>query len=343
LTIYRVIEDGEDCGLLKLGTWIYPLHPKVSPAFKTGYDAYIFPNNTTVGEFVGLMFDENVTPDIRQYFERVLSKYSVFMAQPGTQTFGEFLAPTGKSASRSPRTDGATEAENRRVEILGRDVVIAQQELPYDTTTATGKLAAALVTGTQYLTKQLATGVVMAENFIEKTSKNIHDKIVPNAEPVKVNRGLHVTARGLRWTSGVTVKASGYVVSKVGSMTLALARTFAPNFGGVPKKVNADGSVEVIKLSGLRGIGHAGLASYGVIFESCENAAKHLATNLANESISVVKYKYGQDASVLTENAAYAVGNTALTAYNVSNLGPKGIATKVVKQTAKETLKNAFK
>ncbi len=42
-------EDGETCGLLKLGSWIYPLHPKVSPAFKTGYDAYIFPNNTSVG------------------------------------------------------------------------------------------------------------------------------------------------------------------------------------------------------------------------------------------------------------------------------------------------------
>ena len=37
-------------GLLKLGNWIYPLHPKVSPSFKTGYDAYIFPNNTSVGK-----------------------------------------------------------------------------------------------------------------------------------------------------------------------------------------------------------------------------------------------------------------------------------------------------
>jgi hypothetical protein len=43
-------EGGETCGLLKLGSWIYPLHSKVSPAFKTGYDAYIFPNNTSVGK-----------------------------------------------------------------------------------------------------------------------------------------------------------------------------------------------------------------------------------------------------------------------------------------------------
>ena len=51
----------------------------------------------------------------------------------------------------------------------------------------------------------------MAENLIEQVSKNVHDKIVPNAEPTKVSKGLHVTARGLRTTSGVAVKASTYV------------------------------------------------------------------------------------------------------------------------------------
>ncbi len=30
---------------------------------------------------------------------------------------------------------------------------------------------------------------------------------------------------------------------------------------------------------------------FGIIYESSENAAKHLAKNLANESINVVKYK----------------------------------------------------
>jgi len=42
-------------------------------------------------------------------------------------------------------------------------------------------------------------------------------------------------------------------------MTLGLARTFAPNFGKIEKKVKADGTVETTKLSGLKGIGHAGL------------------------------------------------------------------------------------
>lgn len=119
----------------------------------------------------------------------------------------------------------------------------------------------------------------MAENLIGKASKNVHGRIVPNAEPVKVHRGVHATARGLRATSEVTVKASSYVgeyfvvissysnrfschlVSKIGEMTLGLARTFAPNFGKVEKKVLDDGTVQTTKLSGLKGIGHAGLTS----------------------------------------------------------------------------------
>ncbi|CAF3730525.1 unnamed protein product [Rotaria sp. Silwood1] len=359
LTIFQMNEGDETSGLLKLGSWIYPLNPKVSPAFKTGYDAYIFPNNTSVGEFVGLMFDESVQPDVRYFFEDIIAKLSVFMAQEGTPTYGASLtaAPataasstvklTGQAATSKPEvissvTRQTKEATSKKSEIIGEDEVAAEEELPYDTSTSTGKLAAALITGTKFLTKQLATGVVMAENLIGQVSKNVHEKLVPNPEPTKVNKGLHVTARGLRTTSGVAVKASSYVVSKIGSMTLALARTFAPNFGKVEKRVKPDGSIEIVKLSGIRGIGHAGLTSFSVIYESCENAAKHLATNLANESINVVKHKYGEDASIFTENAAYAVGNTALTAYYVGGIGPKAIARKVIKQTAKETAKNAF-
>ena len=39
----------------------------------------------------------------------------------------------------------------------------------------------------------------------------------------------------------------------------------------------------------------------------------------------IASFRYGEDASVLTENAAYAVGNAALTAHYVGGLGPKSV------------------
>ncbi len=41
------------------------------------------------GEFVGLMFDETVSPDVHSTFEDILSKYSVFMAEQGTPTVSD--------------------------------------------------------------------------------------------------------------------------------------------------------------------------------------------------------------------------------------------------------------
>ena len=37
------------------------------------------------------------------------------------------------------------------------------------------------------------------------------------------------------------------------------------------------------------------------------------------------RVRYGEDASILTENAAYALGNSALTAYYVGGIGPKAV------------------
>lgn len=47
----------------------------------------------------------------------------------------------------APSTRQSAEATGKKAEIIGEDEVAAEEELPYDTTTATGKLAAALITG----------------------------------------------------------------------------------------------------------------------------------------------------------------------------------------------------
>ena len=39
--------------------------------------------------------------------------------------------------------------------------------------------------------------------------------------------------------------------------------------------------------------------------------------------------RYGEDASLLTENAAYAVGNAVLTAHYVGSIGPKAVGIRV--------------
>ena len=47
----------------------------------------------------------------------------------------------------APSARQTKEATARKAEIIGEDEVAAEEDLPYDTSTATGKLAAALITG----------------------------------------------------------------------------------------------------------------------------------------------------------------------------------------------------
>lgn len=54
---------------------------------------------------------------------------------------------TKKSEAVSAAAVQTREASSKKAEIIGEDEVAIEQELPYDTSTATGKLAAAVITG----------------------------------------------------------------------------------------------------------------------------------------------------------------------------------------------------
>lgn len=51
--------------------------------------------------------------------------------------------------------------------------------------------------------------------------------------------------------------------------------------------------------------------------------------------------RYGSQVGLATENAMYAVGNTFLSAHNITQLGPKAIAKRAAKDTAKAVVNPA--
>ncbi len=54
----------------------------------------------------------------------------------------------------------------------------------------------------------------------------------------------------------------------------------------------------------------------------------------------VVYYRYGNDAGNLTENALYATGGIAMTAYNASNIGVKAMAKRAAKDTGRAVVED---
>merc|ERR1712088_1276075 len=77
------------------------------------------------------------------------------------------------------------------------------------------------------------------------------------------------------------------------------------------------------------------LTALGTVYSALENSSRILATNVANNTVQVLSHKYGTEVGTVTENALTAVGNTYMTAYNTTALGPKSLAKRAVKTTGK--------
>ncbi len=82
----------------------------------------------------------------------VCIQYGESLTAATTTTAAGAVRLTEQSATTRPEViSSATlqtkEASKSKAEIIGEDEVAAEEELPYDTTTKTGKIAAALITG----------------------------------------------------------------------------------------------------------------------------------------------------------------------------------------------------
>jgi spartin len=78
---------------VRIGSWVYPLASQESPAMKTNFNAYIFPNeennNETISgaqannrcSFIGVAFADNIASEQRSLFEDVLTTYGSLIYQ----------------------------------------------------------------------------------------------------------------------------------------------------------------------------------------------------------------------------------------------------------------------
>ena len=77
------------------------------------------------------------------------------------------------------------------------------------------------------------------------------------------------------------------------------------------------------------------ISAISTVYMALENSSKILAKNIAENTVEVVKHRYGHEVGNVTDNALSAAGNTYLAVYNASALAPKGLAKRVAKDTGK--------
>ena len=160
------------------------------------------------------------------------------------------------------------------------------------------------------------------------------------------------TRQNAKTASTATVKVSGFVADRVGNLTKSLAGYLAskvdkPISGSVTSVTGCGFATGGDKAKGpmsyLVDAARGGLLAYGTVYNGLETSSKVLGKHVKDNSVKVVKHKYGTEAGDVFGDAVTSAGNAAWTYMNIQSLGAKGLVKKTAKETGKSIGKNVLK
>ncbi len=338
-------------GFIRVGSWLYPLTPNESPAMKTEYNGYIFPNkdqdtlhdlNGKVNSFVGITFTKEISAETRSVFEDALLSYKCLLIQDKSRNQAvQLISKSSSTTSTSVINEMecvTDDDENWDKEKKKNDKEDDAEKMKKSNTVE--YIAQNLISGAEYISNGVQKGTEMANKYIKDKSVQLKTQIQPNEKPTEIDPKVKKAAETLRYGTHVTVRVSSFLINKLGAFASYTAKTVAPHLkqgttsllhkSGIASKDNAHDYVENIST-----VAHSGLQSFTIVYDTLEDAAKVLGKNLTEETVTVVGHKYGEDAANVTKNSMYSVGNIAVSVNNVRNL-------KVVRTVAKATAKEAL-
>jgi len=289
---------------IEVGDWTYPLVRSKSPILKAHYGGYMFPDldGDITGGAVGIIIPETVTETEREIFESLLTEIT--------------------TAFKTQEEVEAEYAEYRE----------------FSSTLATG-----LVKGAEVVGRGMVKGAVKTSEYLFYGSEYAKQYITPEETAREVDPKLRQGLEAARWVSTGACNVSGWMVGKVGSATMALGRLAAPHLErGATRaltSLTSQSSNEASSQIAIAGeIASGTVAAVSTMYMALENSSKILAKNIANNTVMIVSHKYGTDVAAVTDAALATAGNSYLAFYNAGALGPKGIAKRAVKDTAKAAI-----
>jgi hypothetical protein len=266
LRIFKFKDASQDSSsantFIQVGGWTHPLIPGASPVLEAGNGAFMFPD----------VYEEG-------------------------QTEGESSAVGIVIADNSPfNIDG--EAQAALEKILGELTEGSlKKEEPLSKDQRLGTVGRTLVKGAELVSLGMEKGAEKATTLIEYAGEKQRAKTEPTAEDAKVSPAYKVTAKGAMYASLATVKVSGFVAKRVGSLSKGVSNYLAKKLEEPVVSVTGGGSGGESKMkssSSMRQIAkvaYGGLLAYGTVYDGLEKSAKILGNSVKKESVQVVEHQ----------------------------------------------------
>ncbi|KAK7595403.1 hypothetical protein V9T40_013228 [Parthenolecanium corni] len=277
LNTVRIFEVEDGCVqsspkyYLQVFIYVYPLLPGIAPCIRTEFGAIILPNIE-----VGEASDSEV------------------------QSIG-LLVP------REKEPEFITCLEN----ILQTKIVICDTKKPESTS---AKISEAITTGAGCLSKFLIQSAQKAEEFMNDNTPKLIEKINASRRTRRMSPCLSNGIKIARDVTSVTAGFTGFIVSHVGAATYSLGQYLAPHIKekGSQLLINVAGvdqNEASGKIDALFNVSASAVEGLTTVYQGLEQSARIFGGSLSNNTVQIVKHRYGPSAAEFTQHTFETVGN----------------------------------
>ncbi|GMR53106.1 hypothetical protein PMAYCL1PPCAC_23301 [Pristionchus mayeri] len=173
-----------------------------------------------------------------------------------------------------------------------------------------------------------------------KTASLVHQKsekwraCPPTDKPMSVSPAVKSGVVYVHKGSKVVAKCTRYLLDKIGDVGVSVGRKVANG----AKSTFGDGKGGVV--AGTFTVLGGGIAGVSTVWIALEDASKTLCRSIADDTVGVVKVKYGDDAATTTHHTLYAAGHGTLAAAQLWDLGPRSIAGRMARKAGIQVVRD---
>ncbi|XP_076138501.1 spartin-like isoform X2 [Alosa pseudoharengus] len=312
---------------LQVCDWLYPLMATDSPVLLCNTGVFMFPDLMAQlpGSYVGVVLSSELPLAQREVFCDLLSQMTDLRVQaPGTEA--DTINLGQKVPLQPPETTAPPDGDEKTLPEWSE------------------KVAQGILTGASWLSWGLVKGAEYTGKAIHKGASKLRDHITPEDKPTHVSPTVTKSLQVAKQATGGAVKVSQFLVDGVCTVAGCVGRELAPHVKKhgsklIPESMRKDKDGRS-NIDGAMVVAASGVQGFATVWTGLEVAAKDIAQNVASETVTTVKHKYGAEAGQATDHAVNSAMNMGMTAFNIDNLGIKAVVKRTGKQTAAALLED---
>ncbi|XP_041919877.1 spartin-like isoform X1 [Alosa sapidissima] len=347
---------------LQVCDWLYPLMATDSPVLLCNTGVFMFPDLMAQlpGSYVGVVLSSELPLAQREVFCDLLSQMTDLRVQvsdtsapsPADAAQGSPSDATGTTIApalplphkQAPGTEADTINLGQKVPLQPPETTVPPDGDEKTLPEWSEKVAQGILTGASWLSWGLVKGAEYTGKAIHKGASKLRDHITPEDKPTHVSPTVTKSLQVAKQATGGAVKVSQFLVDGVCTVAGCVGRELAPHVKKhgsklIPESMRKDKDGRS-NIDGAMVVAASGVQGFATVWTGLEVAAKDIAQNVASETVTTVKHKYGAEAGQATDHAVNSAMNMGMTAFNIDNLGIKAVVKRTGKQTAAALLED---